>query len=152
MPGKYNRTFADYTSEKSTVSIYIPTLTSANYDAVSAQIDDLDTAMNAVVLGSEVKRQIVSAESGSGQGQASNAYAQREMKWLCTYQDDVTLKYHNFEMPCPKLDANLVDNNGDADLSQAAWSAFVTAFEAVARSADGNAVTFVRARLVGRNN
>lgn len=83
----------------------------------------------------------------------SNVYAQREMKWLVTYVGAVSGKKFTLEIAAPDITGNIVPNTDLADLASTDWAAFVTAFEAYAKSPDNGteAVTVESARVVGRN-
>lgn len=86
-------------------------------------------------------RRIQNAGQGTGN---------REDKLLMTYQDNVTLKIYQIEMPCRKPTLTVAGANTDS-LDPADWSATKTAFEALATSIDGNAVTLLDVEIVGRN-
>lgn len=154
MSGKLVITYADYGGEKS--SFQIPTIdwTAANYDANQTLLDTLVTKMAALTVGLEVKQLRTHDETGSGSGQSSNVNAHRELKWLITFSDDVTGINYQRELPAPLLNAStlLQDIGGNANVGDTLWTDFITAFEAVAESPAGNAVSFVTARYVGRNN
>jgi len=154
MSGKVVLTYADYGGEKS--SFQIPTLdwTSGNYDANQTLVDALVNAVDALTIGLEVKQLRTHSESGAGSGQSSNVNAHRELKWLITFSDDVTGINYQREIPCPLLSAATIlqDIGGNANVGDTLWTDFITAFEAVAESPVGNAVSFVTARYVGRNN
>jgi hypothetical protein len=80
---------------------------------------------------------------------------QRERKWLVRYQDDVTFNTYRLEIPCARVvgtaSAPLVDAFDNAIVTAPDWVAWIADFEQVARSQDGNFVTFLDAKLVGRN-
>jgi len=153
MPGKVNVTFADYGGEKSTVSYNIATLAVGNIATVTGLVDTLNAAIEAVSVGLNVKEAVLASETGSGTGKSTDPTAQRELKWLVAYQDDVTLKGYQMEIPCPLLTANTLDANSanGALMSDALWTDFVAAFEAVVKSPTSGAVTVQSVRLVGRN-
>ncbi len=154
MSGKMVLTYADYGGEKS--SFQVPTLdwSAANFDANNTLVDNLVNAVDALTVGLEVRQLRSHTESGSGSGQSSNVNAHRELKWLITFTDDVTGVNYQREIPCPLLSAAtlLQDIGGNANVGDTLWTDFITAFEAVVESPAGNAVTFVTARYVGRNN
>lgn len=77
---------------------------------------------------------------------------QREDKWLCTYQDNVTLALYALELPCRKSALTTVAGTDTVDLGVAPWIAFKTAFETYVKSPDQNATTLLEVRLVGRNS
>lgn len=154
MAGKLVITYADYGGEKSSFQIPLLDYNAGNFDANEALVTNLANAIAGLTIGLEVKQVRSHSSTGTGSGQSSDLNAHRELKWLITFRDDVTLKEYQREIPCPDLTANTLiqDIAGNANLGNAEWSSFITAFEAAAVSEDGNAVTFVGARYVGRNN
>lgn len=154
MSGKLHLSYADYGGEKSGFDVPILDYTSGNFDANETLVDALVNAVDALTIGLEVKQVRSHSDSGSGSGNSSNVNAHRELKWLVTFSDDVTGKQYQREMPAPLLNANTLiqDIAGTANVSDTLWTDFITAFEAVVESPVGNAVTFVTARYVGRNN
>lgn len=145
--GNLNIPFTDYTGEESTATLPVG-------DAIAdVDITAVFDAVDGVSLGNAGQSQhVISANKDVGPGgNASSAFAQREMKWLCRYQDAVTLKKHRLEIPC--ADANLLAGNTDfLDLTAGAGLAFKTAFDAQVKSnLTGNAVVLNTAELVGRN-
>jgi len=80
----------------------------------------------------------------------ANAYAQRELKWLVRYQDDVNGESGSFEIPCPNLTLRAVGTDF-ADLTNAAVIAFAAYVNTYGVSRDGNAITMVSMEVVGRN-
>ncbi len=154
MAGKLVLTIADYGGEKSNWQHPIADYTAANFDAKETLVDTLVAAVLALSQGVEVKQVRSHSSTGSGSGQSANTNAHRELKWLITFSDNVTLKQYQRELPAPLLSAGtlLQDIGGNANVTDTLWTDFIAAFEAVALSEDGNAVTFVGARYVGRNN
>lgn len=84
-------------------------------------------------------------------GLPAAADAQREWAVRCQYQDDVTGRFYRFDIPAP-IDALVQDGTDLIDATEALWVAFKTAFEANCVSPDGNAVTLVSGRIVGRHS
>lgn len=80
---------------------------------------------------------------------------QRERKWLVRYQDNVTFNLYRLEIPCGRVTGTgglpLVDDRDFAILTHVDWVAWIADFVQVARSQDGNPVTVLDAKLVGRN-
>lgn len=86
------------------------------------------------------------------QGNTSAAAAgQREERWLVVYEDTVTRAIYTNEIPCRKSSVLPPLETDRVDLTTGVWPAFVTAFEAIVRSPDGNAVNILRVQLTGRN-
>lgn len=72
----------------------------------------------------------------------------REDKVELKYHDNVTLVAYTIEVPCRK--GTLATEVGSDLIPAATWTATKTAFEAYAKSPDGNAVTLDAVRLIGR--
>lgn len=84
-------------------------------------------------------------------GLPAAADAQREWAIRWRYQDDVTGKYYRFDTPAP-IDAVVQAGTDIIDMSDALVVAFQAAFEANCISEDGNAVTLIDGRVVGRRS
>lgn len=157
MPGRVTMKYNDAGGESSTVSVHCVTLSAANFDGIvgaAGDVDQLRDAIEDLTLGELDGVKVVARDSDSGAAKATAPEAMRELKWLCTYEDDVSLLQYNFEIPCPDITiAALYDatEQKNALLAHASWVTFITEFETLARSPTGAAVTFIGARIVGRN-
>lgn len=151
MPGRYTRTYQDYSGEKSTAQVNIVALTAGNIAATLTAVDVFSAAMDAVTLGNPVKETIVAEENQTGSGNAGSAFAQRELKWLVTYKDNTTNDIYTAEIPCPDL-ALLVPGTDLMDIGTGTdGETFVNQWEALVKSRNGNATTVIQIRAVGRN-
>jgi len=151
MTGKAVFTFADYDGEKSSMSFNTANVNAGNIATISTALDTLKSDVEAVTLGLPVKDVRQYADTGAGSGSATDPVAQRESKWLVSYTDDVTGKGYRLEIPCADLNVNTLGAGGLWNSSDTLWTDFVTSFEAVVVSPDGNAVTVESVRHVGRN-
>lgn len=137
----------DYSNEKSTVKIRV-------LDAIGdAALTAIFDAVDGVTIGNPGQSTLnTSAEKDAGTGvPPANQFAQRELKWLAKYQDNVNNRTYRFEIPC--ADASLLTANVDRlDLTSGPGAALKSAIDANAKSQDGNAVTLVSVELVGRNS
>jgi len=152
--GKYSVSYRDYSGETSPFSVYTAEINAGNFAAIGAALQTLGTATNDLSRGQPAKSTLIAQINVISGANATDPVAQREMKWLVTYRDTVTERLYTLEIPCADLTANNLSGNTDeADLTNGAgeWPDWVTAFEAVAKSQDGNAVEVVGARFVGRN-
>jgi len=149
--GHYSVTYLDYTKEGSTFEVHIPELTAANFTATGAAVQALGTATNNLSLGNPARSKLTAQSNIISSLPATDINAQVERKWRVSYVDTVTGKPYTLEIPAAKLTANLAGNSDIADLSSTQWAAWVTAFEAIALSQDGNAVQVVSAQHVGKN-
>jgi len=144
----------DYTPEPSGVSLTGLDLNAANFDAQITLAQDLVTAINNISIGLAIRwhvqhnTQINADESAA----ATNAFAQREAKWLVRYHGNVGGKKYRCEIPCPDLDLLDANNKGYMDLDDAGvGAAFKSAFEAYVKDEFGNGVTVDSVQHVGRN-
>lgn len=148
-----NIQFVDASNEKSTMSVTSASLTSANFDAQQTAFNSLRTAAQALSLG-DISQYAISTQTNPAYTVPTNPFAQRELKWLVSYVGDTSGKTFQVEIPAADLgNDHLVAGSDLANVADAEWTAFITAFEAFAKSPDDptEAVSFVTARLVGRN-
>jgi len=151
-----NLAFLDHSGEQSRISVPLPVVSAGNIVAVLAGLDILaaDTlffTIRALSLCNPVKSEVVLAPTTYAYSIPTSAYAQRELGLLVTYQDDVTMEKFRITIPGPDWSVLGNSNSDYVNTSAVTWIAFVTAFESLARSPNGNAVTVLSGRLVGRN-
>jgi len=153
--GKQIITFADYGGEKSVFSINTPEVMAANLDVLMNQQDTLKNAVQNLSRGYWVRRSRVIFVDGPYPALNNDPLANRELKWLIVYQDDVTGKNYRCEIPCARLttgaDGRLLANSENANFGSTWWTAFISAFETAAVSPVGNPVSVISAKYVGRN-
>jgi len=142
----------DYSNEKSTFQVNSIVLNAGNFAAQSTAAAALVGTVEDLTIG-EITKQTLNQIVLDAPAVPTDVYAQRELKWLVTYQGDVSGKLFSIEIACPDITGNIVPGTDLADLASTDWAAFVTAFEAYAKSPDNGteAVTVTGARLVGRN-
>lgn len=149
MASKLTLTTRDYSDETSTTSYEGVDLTAGNFAAQNALMTALADAQQDLQIGhvfGDTRQASVSQISGV----VGSPYAQREMKWLVSFTDDVTGEKHSIEIPAPALSflnpgTDVIDMTGTEAL------AYKAAFEAYYRVNGVNAVTLNTLRLVGRN-
>lgn len=156
MTSKTQLTFMDESGEMSRVVVNGPDATALNI----ASLDDnaqfgtaggIATTIASLSLCTPVKADLVASSNGFPHTPPGSRYAQRETGLLVRYSDNVTGKMYRITIPGPDW-ANIGLAGSDmVNTANAAWLAFVTAFEAQCLSPDGNAVTVVDGRFVGRN-
>jgi len=142
----------DYSNELSSFGVTSVTANAGNLAAQQTLAAALVGAVDDLTIGVLAKQSmtLVIAEDA---GIPTSPYAQREMKWLVSYQAVDTGKKFSIEIPAPDITDNVVPNTDVADLTSDDWEAFVTAFVAFAKSPDNGTedVIVLGARLVGRN-
>lgn len=151
MPGEFGLTEMDYEHKTSMARYPIPTLSGANWvGVVGTLIPALVTEVGPLVYGPHVKQRILAERVLTGAGRPAIAEAQREIKGVMTYQDSVTGRKYNIEIPGISL-ANMQEASDLIDLTVPAVADVVSAFEGLARSPAGNNVTVLQIKVVGRS-
>lgn len=149
---RFAQTYVDFSNEKSTIDFPIRPITAVTIAAVLTEAAALGTAIAGLSGGVLVKSILTQDSSSFGSTPPTDPNAQRERKWLVRFQDTVTLRYGQVEIPVAEVSTDLLLPGTDiADISDTLWTDFISAFETTARSIDGNTVNVLGARLVGRN-
>lgn len=140
----------DYGKEATRLAFGVIQLTAANFDATITAITTLQTAIQAVSLGTHDGKTVQAQDIAVGP-KASDAAAQRELKWRVKYLD-ATDPIGNGSFEIGMADTQfLVAGEGKMDLSAGAGLTLVTQIELTVLSRLGNAVTVSEIVLVGRN-
>lgn len=142
----------DYSQEVSSFGVNSAVLTAGNIVAQTTAAEALSTATDALTIG-RITKQTITQIIVDDAGVPTNPYAQRELKWLVTYQAITSGKKFQVEIAAPDLTDNTVPNSDVADLTSTDWAAWVTAFVGFAKSPDDvtDSVIVLGARVVGRN-
>jgi hypothetical protein len=143
-------TFLDFSNEKTTSQFHFPFITAVNIDEFLADFGDLRTAMEGIVLGTLSGDMWVGDKTKYGNAPPSDVNAQRERKFLVVYEDVTTLALYNMEIGTADFTGRLLDDTDLVDLTETDIATFITAFEVLARSPEGNNVNVVQIRAVGR--
>jgi hypothetical protein len=147
--GKWNYTFVDHDGETSTVGVRWVDLTAANMTAQLALLATLAAAVEAMSIGTPRKEVIIATEADIPGVLPTNAFAQRETKFLVSGRDSNGLSA-TLEIPCANLD-ELSGGSGTVDISAGAGLALANALNAGWRSRAGDLVTVEAIVHVGRN-
>jgi len=143
---------ADYDNEKTSTSINIVDVNAGNYAATATALSALGIAIGGISIGSLFKETLRAIDNVIDGTPPTNKFAQRETKWLVRTIDTVTGKEYRNEIGTANL-ALLPDGGASfLDLSDTAPEAFVTAWEAIWRSDDGNPGTVYSIEHVGRRS
>ena len=108
--------------------------------AVVTALDSELVDWTAISYTGNITRRLSTAAVGAGN---------REDKLELKYFDNVTFKPYTVEVPCRK--GTLATVPGSDLIDPSLWPDTKAAFEAYAKSPDGNAVTLAQVRLIGRN-
>lgn len=152
MPDYLSISYRDESREVANERLRVTDVTAANFDAQVTARAALVTASNVLTLG-VLAKSMTEIDVVKDSAVPADVNAQRERKWLIYYTDDVTGKEYQTELPTADLEnGHKIAFQDNADLTNADWTAYIAAFEAVVTAPDtGNAVTVRRAKHVGRN-
>jgi len=150
--------FSDYDGEPSNVTINTVEITAANLDAQATLLSTLRTAINAIILGG-VSQLVIRDTVWDTAVPATDPFAQREIKWVIIAEDTAGNKFKSNEIPMANLDllangSKYIVRNGFIATPDAGGEIadFVAAYEAVAVSNAGLALTIIDMYQAGRNN
>jgi hypothetical protein len=136
----------DQSGERSGFSLHVASGT-MDLSAIPATWTNLVTALDDELVDwtpvnyiANITRKLATVDVGQGN---------REDKVEIKYQDNTNFATYTVEVPCRK--GGLATEVGSDIIPAATYPTTKTAFEALARSPDGNAVTLLSARIVGRN-
>lgn len=154
MPGQHTSGFTvlDYSEENSRTTISNGAITAVSIAGFLTQLGNLRTALGNIILGTVAKEQWVGDNTVLSNTPPADPAAQIELKWLVTYES-VTQK-KKFRQEIPTADpAKLIPGTDKADLTDTDVAAYITAFEAIAKSPDDDTegVNVLDINLVGRN-
>jgi len=122
------------------------------FDQGGANIYDIVKVPMILLTKLNLTRSIASVEVERSSGTLpAAADAQREWATRFVYLDTVTNKKYSFTIPAP-VDSIVQEGTDVVDLGNALVAAFITVFEANCVSPEGNAVSVLSARVIGRNS
>lgn len=165
MPGKLGFSIVDYSREKTSLALATGNVTPASLAGLLTQIGTLRTAIDGIVLGTISDERLSVFETNLSNVVPTNELAQVESAWLVQYEDILPFfddpvnavpnegfgKLFNLTIGTADIVGRLQPASDEADLTDTQIAAFVTAFEAVARSPYGGTVNVTKITFVGRN-
>lgn len=163
MPAHGGFSIADYSAEIGTFGFQTGAITALNLPTVLTQFGALRGAVENIILGVVHKEHQYAWDSKLTNVLPGDVNAQRERKWLGIYEDSTAtlgvgidnpgyLKKFTFEIPTADFSGDrLLPGKDEADLSEATMAAFVTAFQALAKSPYGGTPRVLQMFGVGRN-
>jgi len=158
--------FLDYSEENASSQVNVGTVTAVSLPGLLTQIAAYITAIDAISLGTITYDQLIAYRTARGVTPPVDVNAQRERAWRVYYRDATPFfddpvnaipnagfgKSFHFDVPTANfaLAAVFPLNSDQADLDQTQMAAFVTAFEAMARSPYGGDVEVTKIVGVGK--
>lgn len=153
MSQAYSISIRDYDAKLSNTQVLTGAVTAVSLPGLLTQIGDLRDAIDGLTIGVLANEQQTVFSTILSQDKPTSEFAQRGNKWIVYYHDDTAffdapvnaipnagyLKPFHIEIAC--ADNSLLANNETVlPLTQTEAAAFVTAFEAMARSPYGGVV------------
>lgn len=144
-------TYVDNSNEESTMGFHFGPITALTIAAFLTQFGAFRTATNAIVLGNLVRDSWTGDATKYSKVVPADENAQRERKFFVQYQDTTNLSIFRLEIPTADLEGRMLPDSDQVDLTETDIAAWVTAFEALCKSPDGNAVNVLAIYAVGRS-
>ena len=166
MPGRLGFSLLDYSREKSSFSIATGEVTAVSLPGLLTEVGALRTAIEGITLGVVSDESLSVFNTNLSNTPPTSPLAQVESAWLVTYEDSLPFfddpvnaipnegygRLFTLTIPTAEIGATgrLAPNSDEAVLTEAGIAAFISAFEATARSPYGGTVNVVSIRHVGR--
>lgn len=146
-------TLNDYSGEQSSFQVYNGSVTALTIATYLDQLGNLREATEAITKGNVTKQTWVGDAEQFAAATPTDVFAQRELKWLVSYENAVSHKKYTLEIPTADPTGRLIAASDKANLAQTEVAAWITAFEAIGRSPenDVDGVNVLSMTLVGRN-
>jgi hypothetical protein len=142
----------DFSDEYSGFTLNIPDVDETSWVATNTSVLALQTAVDAICIGNIATRNLQAYSENVDDTRPTSPYAQRETGLRFFYSDNVNGNKYHATLPCPDLSIVAEAGTDQVDLEEVLVAAVVTAFEALAVSPDGNAITINKAVIVGRRS
>lgn len=147
-------TFVDASTEDTTFGIYIGAITAGSLPGFLTQFGAFRSASEAILMGSLKQDQWVGDRTKYANVPPTDPNAQRERIFLVSFEG--VSSHSAYTVSLGTADYDLVDvflpGTDEVDLTQPAIAAWITAFEAVARTQEGENVNVLDIYGEGRNN
>jgi hypothetical protein len=146
-------TFMDATREKSSMSFNFGAITAVSLPGFLTQFADLRTKTQAITLGALASDQWTGDRTVYSVTPPTDRNAQRERKFLVIYRDNSSLALYRVEIPTADYGIATFGPTGDEIIigTSGAIYDWVQSFQTIAKSPEGNAVTVISIKGVGRN-
>lgn len=150
----FNLTFMDKSYELSSVQVWLPVITAANFDDVidhTTGLLSIEAGIRLVSLCNPYSRSFMVGHTFHNMGTPASNWAQREIGLQVGWYDTVTGKKGH--MTIPGADRNTLAGDGDnVNYNHASWTALKLALETYAVSADGNPISINYGHFIGRRS
>jgi len=143
-------TFLDYSEEESSFKFHNGAITPVSLAGYLTQFAALRTATENIVLGNISHDMWVGDRTNYANAAPTDENAQRERKWLVRYEGTTSHSVYTATIPTADLVGRLLPDSDEADLTDPQIAAWITAFEAIARTPEDEAVNVIDIEAVGR--
>lgn len=142
----------DYSESKSSFSFSFGAITALSLPGFLTEFGALRTALDGITIGTICREKWVGDETVLSNVPPVDPNAQRELFWRVTYEESpLTIHSRGWEMQIPTPDTALLNSQRDeADYANAFIAAFITAFEALVTSPEGNPIVITTIDFAGR--
>jgi hypothetical protein len=146
-------TFTDNSKEDSSFSIHIGAITAASIAGFLTQFGAFRTATENIVMGTLKSDQWVGDRTKYANVPPTDPNAQRERVFLVDYEGVTSHSVYTVTIPTADYDlvGLFLTDSDQIDLTQTEIAAWITAFEALARTQEGENVNVVAIYGEGRN-
>lgn len=146
-------TFVDYSEESASMGFHFGAITPASLAGFLTQFGALRTATEAIVLGELTDDQWVGDATKYANAAPTDTNAQRERVWLVSYEGTTSFSKYTLTIPTGNFDLAgvFLPGTDEVDLTQPAIAAWITAFEALARTPYQETVNVLNIYGEGRN-
>lgn len=155
MAAKHTSTFTlrDYDKETGTVTVHNGPITALTIATFLTQFGALRDAIDDITDGVLAKEQWVGDNTVLDNSVPTDESTQRERKWQVVYEGATSHKKYQVEVPTADPTGRLLPNTNLADLADTEIAAFVSAFEAIAKTPDSDTegVNVLEIRFVSVN-
>ena len=161
---EYGVSIRDYDGSIGSMAIATGAVTAVSLPGLLTQIGNMRTAIDGLTIGVIANERQTVFDTILSQDYPASEYAQRGTKWLVKYHDNTQFfdapvnaipnagYLKPFDVSIPAADLSLLDDNQTfLPLDQTQAAAFVTAFEAMARSPYGGSVVVDSIEYVPRS-
>lgn len=147
-------TFLDFSEELSSMRFHFGAITPASLAGFLTQFGALRTATENITIGNLSSDKWVGDDTNYAAAAPTDPNAQRERKWLVQYEGVTSHSIYTVTIPTADIAGTnfLIPGTDEANLATTEIAAFITAFEALCRTPEGENVNVLNIYAVGRNN
>jgi hypothetical protein len=165
MAGRLAFSLMDHDGERGAVSLNTGAVTAVSLPGLLTEVGTLRGAIEGITLGVVAKESLTVFDTPLANTPPADENAQVERVWIVSFEDNLPFfddpvnaipnegyrKRFSLTIPTADIEGRLLPNTEIADLTDTGIAAFVTAFEATARSPYGGTVNVLSIVSGGRN-